>query len=431
MVRLGYGADARGRTGAGLVTSVEEGAAFSQQIHYDEAFNVDKVETSARDRRPQPTTTAGTGRCGASPGCPRTADYPEVGGRHATRARGRRSSGPSTPRGTWCASGGCRTSRRPGGRARPGAAGWRAATATTPASSWSRSRRRNCASATAPARSIRRRRWCGPTSYDELGRLQTSARALTRPDLVTTYTYDQAGRMATVHTGDEGRAGSATTSCRGWCSPPTATTACGAAATTPGAGSSRRSGPPGPSCAGASTRPTTRSRRRRSTPTRRQPDAHVLGDIRTYFTSFGAPQQVVQTLDRAGGRRRGGGAGDRPRVRRLGAGHGGVERSVEHRGSRSASTARPAAARWSSSTSPRAGGCSASSASAAARPRRRSTACATPTAPESEAPWPETDDPAGGGAGPERTWSRPSRRPPTGATPSAVRWRSGGATGRS
>ncbi len=202
VVRLGYGADARGRTGAGLLTRVERGAAFSQTLSYDEAGNVERAETSQGtasradhdtwDRPVREVTglsldgrfaPVGAGPCGEGEGAVVERAFDAAG--HVVRERRLQDyvhPADGVTRCRWVES-----------RFRYNAREQLVAIEQTQLAS------------TTPGQVVAEPQQVSGFEYDLHGRLESErAEAVSRPHLVTAYTYDQAGRVATVRKGEEG-----------------------------------------------------------------------------------------------------------------------------------------------------------------------------------------------------------------------------------
>jgi len=203
VVRLGYGNDAEGRTEAGLVSRIERGSAFWQDLSYDKAFNVDKVKTSqgteshvdhdewdravrevsglSQDGRFMPV---GVAPCSEGDGAIVERAFDAAG--HAVRER--RLQDYVDPRD---GADHCR---------------WVETTYTYNAREQLVSvEQTHLASPLTPGQVVDTSQPVTVFEYDDTGRLATErSRSLTRSDLLKVYSYDPAGRVASVHTGAEG-----------------------------------------------------------------------------------------------------------------------------------------------------------------------------------------------------------------------------------
>lgn len=203
---LEFGEDKRGRPGAGLLRRVKRGgaaASFWEKLDYDEAFNVEQVETSQGtvtrtlhdewDRVVRTVTgisesghfaSVGTGECDQGEGARVERAFDAAG--HVVRERRLQDYVDPLDGGIKCR--------------------WVESSFTYNAREQLVSvEQTHLASATTPGQVTQAAQTVQSIEYDEHGRLSVErARAVSRPDLLTVYRYDPAGRVAGVRTGEEG-----------------------------------------------------------------------------------------------------------------------------------------------------------------------------------------------------------------------------------
>ncbi|HEY0783884.1 MAG TPA: DUF6531 domain-containing protein, partial [Thermoanaerobaculia bacterium] len=203
VVHLGYRDDAQGKPEAGPVSRIERGSAFWQDLSYDKAFNVEKVKTSqgteshvdhdAWDRAVREVSglsqdgrfvPVGVTSCSEGDGAIVERAFDAAG--HVVRER--RLQDYVDPRD---GADHCR---------------WVETTYTYNVREQLVSvAQTHLASATTPGQVVDASQPVTVLEYDDTGRLATErSRVLTRPDLLKTYAYDPAGRVASVRTGEEG-----------------------------------------------------------------------------------------------------------------------------------------------------------------------------------------------------------------------------------
>lgn len=202
-VRMEYGEDAKGRPGAGLIERIERGAgAFWQEFDYDDAYNVERVETSQGtatitdhdtwDRVVRNVSGLATDGRFASVGTPECSE-----GQGVISERG------------FDAAGHVARERRLQDYVDPVDGATRCRWVETRYTYNLREqlvevKETHLASASNPGQVVAAAQTVSVQEYDVHGRLERErTRAASRPDLVTLYTYDSAGRVAATKTGDE------------------------------------------------------------------------------------------------------------------------------------------------------------------------------------------------------------------------------------
>ena len=202
-LRLGYGADARGRSKAGLLERVEHGAAFWQQLSRDRAGNVDEVKTS------QGTVERADHDSWDRPvrevfGLSEDGRFPPVGAAECSLGQG------GIVERAFDAAGHVVRERRLQDYVDPADGSTKCRFVESRYRYNLREQvvaveQSHLASPSNPGEIVAEPQQVASFQYDVHGRLEREvAEALSRPDLVTTYSYDPGGRIATVRHGEEG-----------------------------------------------------------------------------------------------------------------------------------------------------------------------------------------------------------------------------------
>ncbi|HYU34352.1 MAG TPA: Ig-like domain-containing protein [Thermoanaerobaculia bacterium] len=205
-MHLDYGKDARGQQGAGLARRIERGSggsAFWRQIDYDDAYNPERVETSQGvstttkfDTWDRPVRIVS--------GLSTDGRFAQVGAAECTEGEGARTEK------AYDAAGHPVRERRLQDYVDPADGATRCRWVEIRYTYNAREQlvsteETHLASATNPGQVTAAPQEVMVEEYDEHGRIERErTKAVSRPDLMTAYAYDSAGRVAATRTGDEG-----------------------------------------------------------------------------------------------------------------------------------------------------------------------------------------------------------------------------------